>query len=149
MVANYDAAKTAALLLDAGIIRNRLKIAAAVGNARAFLAVQAEFGSFDQYIWSFVGGQAITNSWRRPDRLTRTAQSDAMSKDLLRRGFRFVGTTICYAFMQAVGMANDHERACFRNRQIAGASPAPSTRAFPVWSSRGPRKIGRAGGPFG
>ena len=121
VVANYDAEKMAALLLDAGIIRNRLKIAAAVGNARAFLALQGEFGSFDRYIWSVVGGKAITNPWQSPVRLTHTAQSDAMSKDLLRRGFRFVGTTICYAYMQAVGMVNDHEAACFRYSQIAGS----------------------------
>ncbi len=121
VVAIYDEAKVAELMQDAGIIRNRLKITSAIGNARAFLQVQAEFGSFDEYLWSFVGGKPVTNPWRRPERLTRTAQSDALSKDLLRRGFKFVGTTICYAFMQAVGMVNDHERTCFRRGQIAGS----------------------------
>ena len=119
-VAGYNDAKTAALLVDRGIIRNRLKIAAAIGNARAFLAVQTEFGSFDKYIWSFVDGRPVTKRWDRGERLTRTAQSDAMSKDLRRRGFKFVGTTICHAFMQAVGMVNDHEKTCFRYRQVAG-----------------------------
>lgn len=119
VVANYGEDKLAALRLDAGIIRNRLKIAAAVGNARAFLKVQADFGSFDRYLWSFVGGKPIKNPWHGNERLTRTARSDAMSKDLLRRGFKFVGTTICYAFMQAVGLVNDHEKACFRYGQIA------------------------------
>ena len=119
-VANYGETKVAELMQDAGIIRNRLKIAAAIGNAKAFLQMQAEFGSFDRYVWGFVGGQTVTNLWRYPERLTRTAQSDALSKDLLRRGFKFVGTTICYAYMQAVGMVNDHGKACFRYRQIAG-----------------------------
>ncbi len=120
VVANYGEAKVVELMQDAGIVRNRLKIAAAIGNAKAFLQVQAEFGRFDEYIWSFVGGLTVTNRWHRPERLTRTAQSDAMSKDLLRRGFKFVGTTICYAFMQAVGMVNDHEQACFRYGQMVG-----------------------------
>ena len=120
VVANYGEEKVAALLLDEGIVRNRLKIVSAIGNARAFLKVQAEFGSFDRYLWSFVDGRPVTNSWQSDERLTRTAQSDALSKDLLRRGFKFVGTTICYAFMQAVGMVNDHERTCFRYRQVAG-----------------------------
>ena len=113
LVAGYGEEKKAALLLDAGIIRNRAKIAAAIGNAQAFLKVQAAFGSFDKYVWNFVGGHPVVNPWRDPERLTRTAQSDAMSKDLQRRGFKFVGTTICYAFMQAVGMVNDHENTCF------------------------------------
>lgn len=120
-VANYEAAKIAELLLDARIIRNRLKITAAVGNARAFLKTQAEFGSFDQYLWSFVGGKALKNPWRSPERLTRTAESDRLSEDLQRRGFKFVGTTICYAFMQAVGMVNDHEKDCFRYEQVDGS----------------------------
>ncbi len=119
-VATYGEGKTAELLLDPGIIRNRLKIAAAVANAREFLKVQAEFGSFDRYVWSFVDGRPMVNPWRSPERLTRTAQSDALSKDLRRRGFKFVGTTICYAYMQAVGMVNDHEAACFRYKQVAG-----------------------------
>lgn len=118
-IARYTPRKIEQLLNDPGIIRNRLKIAAAIGNARAFLMVQDEFGGFDSYIWQFVGGKARKNSWtagQHPP--SRTPESDAMSKDLLRRGFRFVGSTICYAFMQATGMVNDHELACFRRRQI-------------------------------
>ncbi len=117
-VARYDARKVAALLADPGIIRNRLKIDAAVAGARAFLKVQAEFGSFDAYLWRFVDGEPVRTSGEQ--RITRTEVSDALSKDLKRRGFNFVGTTICYAFMQAVGMVNDHERGCFRRRQIGG-----------------------------
>jgi DNA-3-methyladenine glycosylase I len=114
-VAGYDAAKVAALLANDGIVRNRLKIAAAIGNAQAFLAVQKEFGSFDRYIWGFVDGQPVQNCRRASDALpARTVQSDAMSKDLARRGFKFTGSTICYAFMQAVGMVNDHDVECFR-----------------------------------
>jgi DNA-3-methyladenine glycosylase I len=114
-IAKYGAAKKRALLADAGIVRNRLKIDAAVTNARAFLAVQKEFGSFDKYIWQFVGGRPISN--RRTglgDIPARTAVSDAMSRDLKKRGFKFVGSTICYAFMQAVGMVDDHIDGCFR-----------------------------------
>jgi len=114
-VARYDAAKTAALLVNEGIVRNRLKVASAIGNAQAFLAVQKEFGSFDRYIWGFVDGKPLQNRRRAADALpARTAQSDAMSKDLARRGFKFVGSTICYAFMQAVGLVNDHDVECFR-----------------------------------
>jgi DNA-3-methyladenine glycosylase I len=122
---NFDARKiarsgekqTAALLANPGIVRNRLKIAAAVKNARAFLDVQKEFGSFDAYIWQFTGGRPLQNARRRiEDVPARTAESDAMSKDLQRRGFTFVGSTICYAFMQATGMVNDHLTACFRYR---------------------------------
>jgi DNA-3-methyladenine glycosylase I len=114
-VARYDAAKVAALLADEGIVRNRLKVASAIGNAQAFLAVQKEFGSFDKYIWSFVDGKPVQNCRRAADTLpARTAQSDAMSKDLARHGFKFVGSTICYAFMQAVGMVNDHDVECVR-----------------------------------
>jgi len=114
-VAKYDARKIKQLLADAGIVRNRLKINAAVQNAKAFLAVQKEFGTFDQYIWRFVGGKPIRNGWSSHKKVpARTAESDAMSKDLLKRGFKFVGSTICYAFMQAVGMVNDHTRDCFR-----------------------------------
>ena len=114
-VARYDAAKIASLLADSGIVRNRLKIASAVTNAQAFLAAQKEFGSFDKYIWGFVDGCPVQNRWCGPEALpARTAQSDAMSKDLLRRGFKFVGSTICYAFMQATGMVNDHATGCFR-----------------------------------
>ena len=119
-VARFDAKRIEALLTDPGIVRNRLKVAGAVRNAKAFLAVQEEFGSFDRYIWRFVGGEPIVN---RRDSLTevpaRTAESDAMSKDLLKRGFTFVGSTICYAYMQAVGMVNDHETSCFRYREVS------------------------------
>lgn len=116
-VAKYGTRKVASLMADAGIVRNRLKIASAIDNARAFLAVQAEFGTFDAYIWSFVGGRPKVNRWKRmSDVPARTAESDAMSKDLKKRGFRFVGSTICYAFMQAVGMVNDHLVTCFRYR---------------------------------
>ncbi len=115
-VARYTEAKIARLMADPGIIRNRLKIAAAVSGARAFLAVQKEFGSFDAYLWRFVNGKPIAS--KSDERLTRTEISDALSKDLKKRGFNFVGTTICYAFMQAVGMVNDHDRACFRRRQV-------------------------------
>ena len=113
-VARYDQHKKARLLSDPGIVRNRLKIAATVENAKAFLRVQEEFGSFDRYIWQFVGGKPKVNSWRSLQKLpARTPESDVMSKDLLRRGFKFVGSTICYAFMQAVGMVNDHAIDCF------------------------------------
>ena len=115
IIARYDDKKIAALLADEGIVRNRLKVAAAVKNAQAFLAVQKEFGSFDVYIWSFVGGAPIKNARTSlQDIPARTAESDAMSKDLVRRGFKFVGSTICYAFMQAVGMVNDHTMECVR-----------------------------------
>jgi DNA-3-methyladenine glycosylase I len=118
-VARYDARKVSELLADPGIIRNRLKIAAAIQNAKAFLEVQREFGSFDTYIWGFVGGRPIQNSRQSlKDLPARTAESDAMSKDLLRRGFKFVGPTICYALMQAVGMVNDHLLTCFRYSEI-------------------------------
>ena len=120
MVARYGKRKVNALLGDAGIVRNRLKIAAAIGNAQAFLAVAEEFGSFDAYIWQFVGGRPRVNAWRTLRELpASTAESDAMSKDLKRRGFRFVGSTICYAFMQAVGMVNDHAEDCFRYADLA------------------------------
>jgi len=118
-VARFNAAKIERLLADPGIVRNRLKVHAAVTNAKAFLAVQKEFGSFDAYIWQFTGGRPVQN------RLTlssappaSTPQSDAMSKDLLRRGFKFVGSTICYAFMQATGMVNDHAVECFRYSEV-------------------------------
>ncbi|MCU1263828.1 MAG: DNA-3-methyladenine glycosylase [Acidobacteria bacterium] len=116
-VARYNAAKLDKLLQNPGIVRNRLKIASALQNAKAFLAVQNEFGSFDDYLWRFVNGKAIK---RRPRQqlLTHTPESDALSSDLLLRGFKFVGPTICYAFMQAVGMANDHDPKCFRYDQI-------------------------------
>jgi DNA-3-methyladenine glycosylase I len=115
VVARYSEADIARLLGDAGIIRNRLKINSAIGNARAFLAVQQEFGTFDKYIWTFVGGRPRVNAWRNSSQLpASTPESDAMSRDLKKRDFRFVGTTICYAFMQAVGMVNDHALTCFR-----------------------------------
>jgi DNA-3-methyladenine glycosylase I len=114
-IAQYDMRKARALLTDPGIIRNRLKISAAISNALAFLAVQREFGSFDAYLWQFTGGKTKQPVRRGPkDVPARTAESDAMSKDLKKRGFRFVGSTICYALMQATGMVNDHVRSCFR-----------------------------------
>jgi len=114
-IARYDLRKTARLLRDEGIIRNRLKVASAIRNAQAFLAVQEEFGSFDRYIWQFVGGKPRVNAWRLGRKIpASTPQSDAMSKDLKKRGFNFVGSTICYAFMQATGMVNDHAVECFR-----------------------------------
>jgi len=119
-VARYDKKKVRELLKDAGIIRNRLKIAATISNAQAFLKVQAEFGSFDTYIWQFVGGKAKQNAWKTHNRLpAKTAESDAMSKELQKRGFRFVGSTICYAFMQATGMVNDHLVRCFRYAELS------------------------------
>ena len=119
-VAGYDDAKTAALLADPGIVRNRLKVAASVLNARAFLDVQRVHGSFDAYVWSFVGGSPRLNAWTRlQDIPAKTAESQAMSKDLLKRGFKFVGPTICYAFMQAAGMVNDHQVGCFRYSQVS------------------------------
>jgi DNA-3-methyladenine glycosylase I len=117
-VAGYDRRKIAQLLRNPGIVRNRLKIASAVNNARAFLRVQDEYGTFDQYVWQFVGGKPRVNlrNARNPVP-ARTEESDAMSKDLKKRGFNFVGSTICYAFMQAVGMVNDHAAGCFRHRK--------------------------------
>ncbi len=118
-VARYDEEKVAALMADAGIVRNRLKIAAAIQNAQAFLDVRKEFGSFGAYIWRFVDGQPVQNRWRTSaDVPAKSGVSDAMSKDLARRGFRFVGSTICYAFMQATGMVNDHLTDCFRHREV-------------------------------
>ena len=119
-IARYDRGKIQALLRDEGIVRNRLKIAAAVQNARAFLEVQKEHGSFDRYVWQFVGGKPRINAWRTIKSLpSHTAESDAMSEDLKQRGFTFVGSTICYAFIQATGMVNDHIVDCFRYRQVA------------------------------
>jgi DNA-3-methyladenine glycosylase I len=118
-ISRYGPARVRRLLNDEGIVRNRAKIAATIANARAFLAVRREFGSFDAYIWQFVGGRPIQNAWRRAgESPTATDASRAMSRDLLRRGFRFVGPTICYAFMQATGMVNDHTRDCFRWREV-------------------------------
>ena len=114
-IARYDAAKVRALLADPGIVRNRLKIAATIQNAKSFLDVQKEFGSFDAYIWKFIGGKPLLSDWQtNADAPAKTPQSDLMSKDLAKRGFKFVGSTICYAFMQAVGMVNDHSADCFR-----------------------------------
>lgn len=115
-IARYDAKKVRALLANEGIVRNRLKIASTISNARAFLEVRKEFGSFDRYIWQFVGGTPRQETRRSlKDIPAHTPESDAMSKDLKKRGFRFVGSTICYAFMQAVGMVNDHTTDCFRH----------------------------------
>jgi DNA-3-methyladenine glycosylase I len=119
LVAKYDQRKIKKLLDDAGIIRNRLKINAAVVNAKAFLEIQKEFGSFDKYVWRFVKGRTIKRK-RGAAAQAHTAESDALSRDLLRRGFKFVGSTIGYSFMQAVGMVNDHEASCFRYNQVAG-----------------------------
>jgi DNA-3-methyladenine glycosylase I len=119
VVAAYDESKIQELLNDPGIIRNQLKIRAAVANARAFLEVQDEFGSFDAYIWGFVDHKPIINHWKTPREVpAKTAEAEAMSKDLKKRGFKFVGPTICYAFMQAVGMVNDHTVDCFRHGQL-------------------------------
>jgi len=118
-VAKYDDKRVKALLADAGIIRNRLKIEATIANARAFLAVQREFGSFDRYIWQFTNGKTKENRWRTLNHLpAHSPESDAMSRDLKARGFRFVGSTICYAFMQAAGIVNDHMVDCFRYREV-------------------------------
>ena len=126
-IAQYDAPKVSALLADAGIVRNRLKIAATIRNAEALLAVQREFGSFDAYLWQFVGGTPIPNRRRSLAEIPpRTPESDAMSRDLLRRGFKFVGSTICYAFMQAVGMVNDHTLGCFRHKQCGAPFSDPA-----------------------
>jgi DNA-3-methyladenine glycosylase I len=127
-VAAFDAARIRRLLADPGIVRNRLKVRGAVRNARAFLSVREEFGSFDAYIWRFVGGAPQR---RRPRRMAdvpaRTRQSDAMSRDLRKRGFTFVGSTICYAFMQAVGMVNDHVRDCYRSGPRRSSPRRPSS----------------------
>jgi DNA-3-methyladenine glycosylase I len=118
-IATYGEDKIAELLANPGIVRNRLKVQATVTNARAFLAVQKEFGSFDAYIWQFTGGKTLKNAWASlADLPAKTPESDAMSKDLLKRGFRFVGSTICYAHMQATGMVNDHTLDCFRYHQV-------------------------------
>jgi DNA-3-methyladenine glycosylase I len=119
-VARYDSRKVNTLLSDPGIVRNQLKIISAVQNAKAFLRVQQEFGSFDGYIWQFVGGKTMVNPWKVRKVPATSAESDAMSKDLKCRGFNFVGSTICYAFMQAVGLVNDHAPDCFRYRQLRG-----------------------------
>ena len=118
-ISKYGEKKYESLMNDAGIIRNRLKIQATITNAKAFLQVQKEFGSFDKYIWQFTGGKTIVNKWETLKELpAKTKESDAMSKDLLKRGFKFVGSTICYAFMQAAGMVNDHIISCSRNKEV-------------------------------
>ena len=123
LVAEYSEKKIEKLLQDAGIVRNRLKVSSAVSNARLFLDVQAEFSSFDHYIWQFTDGKVINNSHRsHSDIPANSVESDAMSKDLKKRGFRFVGSTICYAYMQATGMVNDHTTDCFRYQQIHALS---------------------------
>jgi DNA-3-methyladenine glycosylase I len=120
VVAAYGRKKIRSLLANPGIIRNRSKVEAAVGNARAFLEVQGEFGAFDGYVWGFMGGAPRQNRWKSFSAVpARTAESEAMSKDLRRRGFKFVGPTVCYAFMQAVGMVNDHVVDCFRHAELA------------------------------
>lgn len=122
-IARYGAREVKRLLADEGIVRNRLKIAATIQNAKAFLEVQEEVGSFDRYLWSFVGGAPKQNRWRRmADVPARTVESDGMSRDLLRRGFKFVGSTICYALMQATGMVNDHLTTCPRHTELGGAA---------------------------
>jgi DNA-3-methyladenine glycosylase I len=127
-IARYRARDVKRLLNDAGIVRNRLKIFSAIQNANAFLSVRKEFGSFDAYLWSFVGGKPKQNRWRSMGQVpARTAESDAMSRDLSRRGFKFAGSTICYALMQATGMVNDHLMTCPRYAQLGGA-PRPRLR---------------------
>lgn len=120
-VAGYSARRVERLLSDPGIVRNRLKVESAVTNARAFLRIQEEHGSFDEWLWRFVDGQPVQNNWRRKEQVPiSTPVSDDLSRALRRRGFRFVGATICYAFMQAVGLVNDHLAECFRHRQLTG-----------------------------
>jgi DNA-3-methyladenine glycosylase I len=119
-VAEYGTRKLEELLSNKGIVRNRLKIEGAIQNAKAFLALQREFGSFDAYVWQFVGGKPKKNAWKTVKEIpSKTAQSDALSKELIKRGFKFVGTTICYAFMQATGMVNDHIVNCFRYHEVS------------------------------
>jgi DNA-3-methyladenine glycosylase I len=131
LVARYDRRKVQSLLKNPGIVRNRLKIASTVRNAKAFLKVQDEFGSFDRYIWMFVGGKPLVNSWRQLQKIpARTPESDAMSTDLKKRGFNFVGSTICYAFMQATGMVNDHMIDCFRYSPSAGKKTSRRARTL-------------------
>ena len=126
IIAKYGQKKRKSLLADAGIIRNRLKIEAAIQNAKMFLAVQEEFGTFDEYIWGFVGNEPKQNAWKSfKDVPAKTRESDAVSKDLKRREFKFVGSTICYAFMQAVGMVNDHLVGCFRHDELSNRSRKP------------------------
>ena len=126
-VASFDQRKQQSLLSNTGIVRNRLKVESSISNAKAFLAVQDEFGTFDKYVWRFVDGRPKQNAWRAMKQVpASTAESDAMSKDLKRRGFRFVGTTICYAYMQAVGMVNDHLVDCFRHAELDTSANSPT-----------------------
>jgi len=144
-IARFGAKEARALMANPGIVRNRLKIAAAISNAKAFLAVQREFGSFDRYIWQFVGGRPLRNRRRTLKQVPpSTPESDAMSKDLKQRGFRFVGSTICYAFMQAVGMVNDHLVTCFRYRQVRRSPDTPRDPALDRRSTGSASSAGRA-----
>lgn len=127
-VARFDGKVTAALLGNAGIVRNRLKIEAAIINAARFIDLQKEYRSFDHYLWRFIGGTPRQNSWTRPNQIpVATPESEALSRDLRGRGFRFVGPTICYAFMQATGMVNDHLVTCFRHGEVSSAAPDQKT----------------------
>ncbi|MFA6063753.1 MAG: DNA-3-methyladenine glycosylase I [Gallionella sp.] len=127
-IAVYDANKIESLLQNSGIVRNRLKVQSTVINAQHFLQIQREFGSFARFIWQFVDGHPRQNSWRSlADVPSSTPESDAMSRELKRRGFKFIGTTICYAFMQATGMVNDHTEQCFRHQEIKALSPSAGT----------------------
>jgi DNA-3-methyladenine glycosylase I len=140
-VARFTPAKVEKLLTDTGIIRNRAKVESAVRNARAFLDVAEEFGSFDTYIWGFVGGRPVVNKWRRLAQLPATTpESEALSKDLRRRGFGFVGPTVCYAHLQAAGLINDHIVSCFRYAELTGAGASGRGRRS------GPGRAARAGG---
>src|SRR6266496_331285 len=131
-VARFDAGRRERLIADPGIVRNRLKVEAAVSNARAALEVRKEIGNFDSYLWGFVGGKPVTNTWRSLSEIpAETLESKDMSKDLKRRGFRFVGPTICYAFMQGVGMVNDHTVDCFRSREITRLAEGSATDLVP------------------
>ena len=135
-IARYGARDVRRLLGDPGIVRNRLKIAATITNAKALLAVREEMGSFDAYLWSFVGGSPKQNRWRSMSEVpARTSESDAMSRDLLKRGFKFVGSTICYALMQATGMVNDHLVSCPRYAEITRASQSKQSSVLPGWTS--------------
>ncbi|MDD5273406.1 MAG: DNA-3-methyladenine glycosylase I [Methylovulum sp.] len=126
LMAAYDADKVQVLLTNPGIVRNRLKVQASITNAQAFLAVQAEFGSFAAYIWQFVDHQPVQNAWENRQAVPATSpQADAMSKDLKKRGFKFVGSTICYAYMQAIGMVNDHWTGCFRHQEVQALVQRP------------------------
>jgi DNA-3-methyladenine glycosylase I len=149
-VARFTPARVEKLLQDAGIVRNRLKVESAVTNARAFLRVQKEFGSFDAYIWQFTGGKPIQNAWKAMKRVpASTKESDAMSRDLKRRGFRFVGSTIMYAHMQATGMVNDHTTDCFRWKELQErpASPDKGTLVPPAATGASPIRDERRGKP--